>query len=152
MFDIVPLTIVIDYLKDDVGEKMEMFMTCTCSALHPLWDSTASLLCTTGVGSLYSWWLMRSSTSFCYTTKRHMLVTTWITRSLTWYVRNVSCVCDWLTRLACRQDNPDGLCRFCTGGSTGRSCFCLSLIVFRELGSKAVLCACLTPRQVKVHL
>lgn len=26
MFDIVPLTIVIDYLKDDVGEKMEMFM------------------------------------------------------------------------------------------------------------------------------
>ena len=26
MFDIVPLTIVLDYLKDDVGEKMEMFM------------------------------------------------------------------------------------------------------------------------------
>jgi hypothetical protein len=26
VFDIVPLTIVIDYLKDDVGEKMEMFM------------------------------------------------------------------------------------------------------------------------------
>lgn len=26
MYDIVPLTIVLDYLKDDLGEKMEMFM------------------------------------------------------------------------------------------------------------------------------
>ena len=26
MFDIAPLTIVIDYMKDDVAEKMEMFM------------------------------------------------------------------------------------------------------------------------------